>query len=150
MMIISLDTSPLSLITHPKADADADACKRWLAGHLVRGTRVVVPEVVDFELRRELLRAGKSRSIARLNRFIAAEPDRLVLLDRTALLRAAELWAQARQHGLPTADPKELDIDALQAAQLLTAPIDPKDLAVATTNVGHLGRFLRADLWNNL
>ena len=69
-MVISLDTGPLSLVTHPKADPNADACKKWLAGHLSRGTRVVVPEVVDFELRRELLRAGKSRSPARLEAFV--------------------------------------------------------------------------------
>jgi predicted nucleic acid-binding protein len=111
---------------------------------------VVIPEVVDFELRRELLRAGKSRSLTRLDAFVAAEPDRLILLNRTAMLHAAELWAKARRHGLATADPKELDIDVLQAAQLLTSGIDPAQLAVATTNVGHLARFLNADLWNNL
>ena len=149
-MVISLDTSPLSLVTHPKADPDADACKQWLHGHLSRATRVVVPEVVDFELRRELLRAGKKRSLARLDAFVSAEPDRLILLNRTAMLFAADLWAKARQRGLATADPKELDVDVLQAAQLLTAGIEPAQLAVATTNVGHLGRFLKAQLWNNL
>jgi predicted nucleic acid-binding protein len=149
-MIISLDTSPLSLVTQPKAHPDADACKQWLRGHLSRGTHVVVPEVVDFELRRELLRAGKTRSLARLDAFVAAEPDRLILLNRKAMLFAAELWAKARRQGLATADPKELDIDVLQAAQLLTAGIDPEQLAVATTNVGHLARFVKADLWSNL
>jgi hypothetical protein len=96
------------------------------------------------------VRAGKTRSVARLNAFVSAEPDRLILLNRTAMLYAADLWAQARRQGLSTADPKELDVDVLQAAQLLTAGIDPAELAVATTNVGHLARFLKADLWSNL
>jgi predicted nucleic acid-binding protein len=109
MSVIALDTSPLSLVTHPKADPVADACKKWLADHLARGTRVVVPEVVDFELRRELIRLGKKQSLARLDAFVSAEPDRLILLNRAAMLYAAELWAQARRQGLPTADPKELD-----------------------------------------
>ena len=31
------------------------------------------------------------------------------------MLRAAELWAQARRRGRPTADPKELDCDVILA-----------------------------------
>ena len=59
MTVISLDSGPLSLVTFPKPAAEADACKRWLADRLAAGARVVVPEIVDYELRRELLRAGK-------------------------------------------------------------------------------------------
>jgi len=150
MTIISLDSGPLSLVTQQRGAIEADACKQWLAGHLARGTRVVVPEIVEYELRRELLRAKKTRSLKRLDVFIAAETDRFIPLSRRAILKAAELWAESRQKGLPTADPKELDIDVIQAAQLLTANVDPNDLTVATANVGHLSRFVRAEHWQRM
>jgi len=145
MTIISLDSGPLSLVTQQRGAIEADACKQWLAGHLARGTRVVVPEIVEYELRRELLRAKKTRSLKRLDVFISAETDRFIPISRQAVLKAAELWAESRQKGLPTADPKELDIDVIQAAQLLTAYVDPNDLTIATANVGHLSRFVRAE-----
>ncbi len=31
-LIILLDSGPLGLVTHPKANPDADACKQWLQG----------------------------------------------------------------------------------------------------------------------
>lgn len=145
MLIIALDSGPLSLLTQRRGAAEADACKAWLAAHLARGARVVVPEVVDYELRRELLRARKSASLKRLDAFLLAAPDRLIPVTRAALIKAAELWAESRQKGLPTADPKELDIDVVQAAQLMTAGFDLRDVKVATSNVGHLSRFLSAD-----
>jgi hypothetical protein len=77
--------------------------------------------VVDYELRRELLRARKSASLKRLDAFLLAAPDRLIPVTRAALIKAAELWAESRQKGLPTADPKELDIDVVQVARLMTA-----------------------------
>jgi predicted nucleic acid-binding protein len=150
MTIISLDSAPLSLVTFPKPAAEADACKQWLIGKLSGGARLVVPEIVDYELRRELLRAGKTAGIGRLDAFLAADPTRLIRIDSAAMRRAADLWADARRAGLPTADEKELDIDAVQAAQLLTAGFDPADLVIATSNVGHLSRFLRAETWDNI
>jgi hypothetical protein len=74
----------------------------------------------------------------------------LIRIDSLALRRAAELWAEARRVGLPTADVKELDIDVVQVGQLLAAGFDPADLVIATTNVGHLSRFLRADTWDKI
>lgn len=150
MTIISLDSGPLSLVTQQRGAVEANACKQWLADHLARGTRIVVPEIVEYELRRELLRAKKTRSLKRLDTFIAAETDRLIPLSRQAVLKAAELWAESRKKGLPTADPKELDIDVIQAAQLLTANLDLSDLTIATANVGHLSRFIRAENWQQL
>ena len=67
---------------------------------------------------------------------------------------AANLWAQARNTGTATADPKELDCDVLIAAQALDYQtvhgIASNDIIVATVNVGHLARFIRADIWQNI
>ena len=86
MTIISLDSGPLSLVTQRRGTAEGDACKQWLADHLALGTRVVVPEIVEYELRRELLRARKTAGVQRLEAFIAAEADRLIPLKRSAML----------------------------------------------------------------
>ena len=58
------------------------------------------------------------------------------------MTKAAELWAESRRLGRPTADPKELDGDVILAAQALAA-----DAVVATENVGHLSRFVLAKHW---
>jgi hypothetical protein len=61
------------------------------------------------------------------------------------MLRAAELWAEARKSGMPTADPNELDCDVILAAQALEI-----NGVVATENVGHLSRFVAAKYWRNI
>ena len=67
----------------------------------------------------------------------------------TAVMRdAAELWAQVRQSGLPTADRHALDGDVILAAQARSIPAD--DVVVATTNVGHLARLVDAALWTDI
>ena len=150
MTVISLDSSPLSLLTQRRGPAEAEACQKWLAQHLRAGTRIVVPSIVDYELRRELMRAGKTASVARLDAFLAADAARLIPMTDTALRRAASIWATARRAGLPTADPKELDIDVLQVAQIQGSGIDSASVVIATSNVGHLARFMRADFWQKL
>jgi predicted nucleic acid-binding protein len=111
---------------------------------------VVVPEIVDYELRRELLRARKTASVARLDAFNSSAPDRYLPVTTVAIRRAAELWADVRQRGLPTTDPRELDVDVILAAQALTAGLSVGDLIVARSNPIHLSRFLTADLWQNV
>ncbi len=66
------------------------------------------------------------------------------------MLRAAQLWADARRKGKPTADEKELDGDVILAAQALLATEASEDPIVATTNVGHLSLFIKADSWKNI
>ncbi len=55
------------------------------------------------------------------------------------MLKAAELWALARNRGTPTADPKALDADVILAAQTLQI-----NGSVATENVEHLSLFVDA------
>ncbi len=66
-------------------------------------------------------------------------------LDTSIMLRAAELWAQARRRGRPTADPKELDCDVILASQAINVGAH-----VVTDNVGHLALFVSASSWRNL
>jgi predicted nucleic acid-binding protein len=117
---------------------------------MAAGHRPIVPVIAGYEVQRELERVGQRRGLAQLDAFNAARSDRYLALTDDALRLAAKLWAQARNAGMPTADPKELDCDVLIAAQALTRGVPTSDLVIATTNVGHLARFVPADLWTNI
>ena len=66
-----------------------------------------LPETADYELRRELLRMKSSGSIRRLDELKTRL--RYAPITTEAMLKAAELWAEARSAGKPTADEKALD-----------------------------------------
>jgi predicted nucleic acid-binding protein len=110
--------------------------------------RVFVPEIADYEVRQELIRAGKAAGLARLDRAKAGLDYAPITTD--AMLRAAELWADARRAGRPTAHPEALDGDCILAAQALVAAGSGDVVTVATMNVGHLGRFVDARIWDSI
>lgn len=141
-----LDAGPLGLVTNPRLSPQSTACAEWLQALASRGTRILLPEIADYEVRRELYRANKLRGIERLD----ALGSLLEYLPITtgAMRRAALLWAEARQQGQPTAGDKTIDADMILAGQALS--LDEKDLVIATTNVGHLARFAPADLWQSI
>jgi len=65
---------------------------------------------------------------------------------------AAELWAEARNQGVPTADALSLDADMIICAQykLLVENYPGSYIVIATTNVKHLGRFSEAKQWQDI
>lgn len=144
--VIVLDTGPIGLITNPKLSAQSVACNRWLQAHLRAGSRILLPEIADYEVRRELLRANKLKGLNRLDNLASA--IEYMPLTTIAMRKAARLWAQARQQGQPTAGDKTIDGDMILIAQAMT--LDAQDVVIATTNVGHLSRFIDADEWQNI
>ena len=66
-LIVLLDAGPLGMITNPKSSSENEACKNWLASLVYKGVEVIIPEIADYEVRRELLRAGKDRGMGRLD-----------------------------------------------------------------------------------
>ena len=146
MRTILLDSAPLGLLSAPPSKTDTQACKAWLATLVGGGARVIVPEITDNELRRELVRARKASSVRRLD-LLALSTEHLPLT--TPLMRlAADLWAQARQAGQPTAGDNTIDADVILAAQALNLGVS--DFVIATTNVGHLSRFVPAEDWQTI
>lgn len=146
--LVFLDAGPLGMISHPRATPRNLDCRRWAAGLVAAGVRVFVPEIADYEVRRELLRAGKTAGIARLDRLKAGLE--YAPLSTDVMLRAAGLWADVRRRGMPTAAPAALDGDAILAAQALAAAGPGQVVVVATDNVGHLGRFVDARPWDQV
>lgn len=142
---VLLDSGPLGLLSSPPGK-QLTACSGWLASMLSSGVRIIVPEIADYEVRRELLRLNKTKSLARLDNV--AMSTEYLPLTTAAMRLAAQLWAQARQQGQPTAGDKNIDADVILAAQALT--LGAAQIVVATTNIGHLSRFVPADLWQNI
>jgi hypothetical protein len=89
--IVLLDSTPVGLITSPKATPLAVECQQWLESLLDRDYHVILPEIIDYEIRRELLRVNKIKSIRRLDDLKSA----LIYLPITTevMLKAAQMWA---------------------------------------------------------
>ncbi len=98
--VVLLDSGPLGLATNPKPSPNNLACSEWLQSLIEARIRVVVPEIADYEVRRELLRASKFNGLALLDTL--AESLEYLPLTTSTMRRAARLWADARQSGQPT------------------------------------------------
>ncbi len=146
--VILLDTGILGLVSNPKATPQCQECKLWLNTLRTNGSVALIPEIADYELRRELLRAGKTRGIKQLDQLKTV----ILYLPITTevMLKAAELWATARQGGYPTAAPDALDGDVILAAQAILVKNEGNEVTIATTNVGHLSRFVDAREWQDI
>jgi len=149
LVAVALDSSPLGLVTQKTGKSlNGDACRVWMENLLVQGVRVYVPEVADYEVRRELIRTKNPGSIARLDRL--KQFARYLPITTDIMLEAAELWAQSRNLGVATADIHALDGDLIIAAQALSLALATSEFVIATSNVRHLSRFVPAELWNNI
>lgn len=108
----------------------------------------VVPGIADYEVRRELIRVGRTTGLARLDLF--KQTFRYVPITTEAMLLAAELWATARRRGRPTASDAALDADVILAAQAQLLAKDGDEVVIATTNPGHLAQFVDARPWQEI
>jgi len=90
---VVLDSGPLGLLTHSKPNPEAQACVRWLRSHLSAGTSIVVPEIADYEIRRELLRLGLTKGLLLLESILTQGDVRYLPINTHAIRRAAEYWA---------------------------------------------------------
>lgn len=146
-MRLLIDTGVLGRLCHPKK-AHNQPVVQWLTNLLSKGDEsvaVYVPEICDYELRRKLLHLVETgqatqKSIDRLDdlgRMLDYLP-----IDTDMMRKAAELWAEARKRGVPTAADVALDGDVILAAQALLIRG-----TVVTSNRRHLSRFVTAKDW---
>lgn len=145
---IVLDAGPLGLVTNPRGNDEARACTLWLDALLEQGVTIYIPEIADYEVRRELLRARKNEGLARLD-DLKVVLNYLPITTMTMLL-AANYWATARQQGQPTAVDHALDGDVILAAQTSLLEQQGYSAVIATTNVKHLSRFVAAQEWQTI
>jgi toxin FitB len=135
MKAVVLDSTPLGQITHPKSDPQV---KLWLNSLNQPDINLFIPEIIDYELRRQLLLDNRKKSLERLDALIK---NRLIALDRNCLLMACELWAWIRKQGLPTADKLSLDGDVILVAQSLSLKKNYNEIIIVTENIKHISRF---------
>ena len=108
----------------------------------------MIPEIADYEVRRELLRAGKDRGLGRLDALksmLGYAP-----ITTPVMLQAAEFWAAARNMGRQSANDASLDADMILAAQAGALARDGDETVIATTNVRHLALFSSARIWREI
>jgi predicted nucleic acid-binding protein len=147
---VILDTGPLGLLAHTKVTEDVVHCTAWLRTLVSTGVEVIVPEIADYEVRRELLRLGATKGLFRLESLLTIPGTIYQPIDTGTMRLAAELWASARKQGRPTADAKALDADVILAAQVLRLAPSRKEVIVATTNIRHISRFVTAAHWRDI
>lgn len=139
---VLLDTGPLGQLARKRPPA---ALIQWAERLTDVGVRLAVPEICDYELRREYIRAGLSDSLIVLDALPAVYD--YIPLDTPTLRRAAELWAYIRAQGKPTADLRELDGDVILAAQARLLIEEGHDVTVASAKVGHLSLLVPTRQW---
>ncbi|MGA3097414.1 MAG: PIN domain-containing protein [Bryobacteraceae bacterium] len=147
-LIVLLDSGPLGMITNPRNSPENEACKTWLASLAYNGVEVVIPEIADYEVRRELLRAGKARGLGRLDALKSLLE--YAPITTPVMLKAAEFWASARKMGRQAAVDASLDADMILAAQARALVRIGDETVIATANVGHLALFSPARIWREI
>ena len=149
-MIVILDSGVLHTLVSTSKVKEVTDCQDWFYSLLSRSALVVTSSIANYEVKRELIRRKKVQEINNLN-LLKTLIDFLRVDDPTLEL-AAELWAEARNKGMPTADEKNLDADMIICAQyqLLAAAYPGRYVVIATTNVKHLSRFTEAKEWQDI
>jgi predicted nucleic acid-binding protein len=97
---------------------DLTICLSYLFFISYEDDTFILPEIVDYEIRRELLRANKLAGLEKLDKLkslISYLP-----ITTEVMLKAGELWAETRKKGKPTEDNRSLDGDVILAAQALS------------------------------
>ncbi|MGI8545020.1 MAG: nucleic acid-binding protein [Aridibacter sp.] len=145
---ILLDSAPLGMVTNPNASKQNLACANWLKNLLAQGDFVFIPEIADYEIRRELLRANKIQGLKRLD-LLKTNLDYLPITTEI-MLKAAEFWATVRKQGKPTAPDFALDGDVILASQAFSLENVSDVVIIATSNVKHLSLFVNAQEWEKV
>lgn len=150
--IIAFDAGPTGLACGRPDKPEVAAILDWMRRAAGKGrTMIVLPEVVDYEVRRNLLSIEHGGgSVRRLDELV--RPGGLLIylpINTAAMRRAARLWSEARRGGYSTAGEKAIDGDVILAAQALEYIGEGDRLIVATGNETDLSRYVggRAKPW---
>ena len=137
-----LDSGPLGRLTHADYSRNREH-REWLAALLDGGVAVFLPEIADYEVRRNLIVENLTGSLANLD----ALPSLVTYVPITTadMRQAAVLWAQSRKTGRTVGDPREQNADVILAAQAIRL-----GAIIATDNIGHLTQFTTARPWTTI
>jgi hypothetical protein len=142
--IIVFDSDPTGLVCHEPGNPDGEALRNWMFKEWSDGATIIVPAIIDYEVRRELIRKEFTDSLKRLDAFYADKKLWLLSIKDSAMQTAARLWAEARRRGEPTAHEQAVDCDVILSAQAMDYCTDADDWWILTENVGHIARYVGA------
>ena len=143
---VVLDTNTLGLLVSPGKHPD---CLAWLDRMRQAGHIFIIPEIADYELRRELIRI-ESKSLPYLDVIALLDGVHFIPITTPVMRRAAALWARVRREGRPAADRHALDGDVILAATVELLDAGSREVLVATENVKHLSRWVTAKRWQEI
>lgn len=147
--VIVLDAGPLSELVHQR---ERPGITNWFRMQLASGAAVKIPDICDYEVRRELIHKDFQKSIENLDKLRTLISP--ILLTSEVMFTAAGLWAAIRKKGLSTSPPEALDGDVILAASALSIELQFDEVIIATTNIRHLSRFatqkITAKRWEDI
>ena len=157
-MIVILDSNILTLLVTPldeklsedeKLTKEIHQCTKWFERLLSKGARIIVSDICDYEVRRELIRI-KSKSVQELDNLrdlIEFQPVTFAVLEK-----AAELWAEARDLSQSNKIKDNIDVDCILAAQwcLLKEQNPGRKVIIATKNIKDFQGVTDCDVWQNI
>ena len=157
-MILILDSNILALLVtnideklseDQKLTTEIYQCTEWFYRLLSKGARIIVSDICDYELRRELI-GIKSKSVQELDRLrdlIEFQPVTFAVLEK-----AAELWAEARYLSQSNKIKDNIDVDCILAAQwcLLKEQNPGRKVIIATKNIKDFQRVTDCEVWQNI
>jgi predicted nucleic acid-binding protein len=148
--IIVLDSGPLGDACRKRGHPNVEALAHWRHHARANGAIIAIPEIADYEVRRGLLSTGAADGLRRLD-FLQKELRHFIPISSAAMRKAAELWADARRKGAPTAAENEIDGDVILAAQAILDSGAGDSLVIATYNARHLSRYhVDAQHWDEI
>lgn len=151
-MIFVLDSSPLSQITNPSSENTI--LRQWLDKAVRNRHLIAIPEIAYYEVRRELLRLDKPKSVQRLDEFCRLDGSlnlAYIPISTEIMRKASQLSAWARQTGQQTASNEALDADVILAAtSIVIAQENSLPSMVVTKNVRHIARYTPAEDWEDI
>jgi hypothetical protein len=142
--IFLLNSDPTGLACHEPGNLEAGRFRAWMYGQLHAKVRaeIIIPAIVDYEIRRELILGELWGAVDRLDTLYASGTVRLLTISDAALRTASQLWADARRRGEPTAHDHALDGDVILSAQAMEYCSDADDWRIITENVAHIARYV--------
>ncbi len=138
-----LDTNIVSALCAPSHKNNQELAKK-LVIHFDRvAPRLLLSQLVDYEVRRGLLYKQATTGLQRLNKLVSTME--LLIITTEHWNKAADLWVKARQMGRPTAGDNSMDADCILAAQALV-----ENAIVITQNTRHFDHLVKCIRWEDL
>jgi hypothetical protein len=95
--VVMLDSGPLGLLAQTKTFGLASQCSDWFRSHLAVGNDITVPEIADYEVRRELVRLGLTNGLIKLDSLVTIVGVRFHPLNTRSMRQAEHIGAEARR-----------------------------------------------------